>query len=151
MSLRNKEDARMMKCKTGLTHWDGKGQLPPGSNFRLDSLLLLHLSDVPPVWCRLLCNVLSFNKSYNNSKKSLFHTSTHEIQLIKIKIIINWHHCIGTFNLVGSINWINNGQIWALKPYHPCGYPGPRPLDLDPLTAHTPRQPSIYANPDTWG
>ena len=35
----------------------------------------------------------------------------------------------------------NYGQS-DLQPYHPCGYPGLRPLY--PLTAHTPRQPTIY-------
>ena len=41
---------------------------------------------------------------------------------------------------------LNSGQS-NLQPYHPCGNSGPRPLN--PLTGHTPRQPTIYAMPDS--
>ena len=38
-----------------------------------------------------------------------------------------------------------NSEQSDLQPYHSCGNPGPRPLN--PLTAHTPRQPTIYLLP----
>ena len=67
---------------------------------------------------------------------------TCSIQSVKTEIkVITTTRVFCSFYQTNIREYPNSGQS-DLQPYHPCGPPGIHPRD--PLTAHTPRQPTIY-------